>query len=176
MILLPLVGISRQAYRAAVQNGTEIDWHCESCAVEWSGVSGEPVAASSRLEDSDSLRTSHESLHPPAIEISWGSQLEQFEPVVGHDFTVDQEAAEITFQLVEQGTKRGKVRLADNLGYTYNFHHRRSYAAYWQCIVRPKGNRCRASVTERDGTFQPGKNNHNHPAEVGTAVAAKIVM
>ena len=53
VILLPLLGISRQAYRAAVQNGTEIDWHCESCAVEWSGVSGEPVAASSRLEDSD---------------------------------------------------------------------------------------------------------------------------
>ena len=37
----------------------------------------ETVAASSRLENSDSLSTSHESLHPP-IEISWGSQLEEF--------------------------------------------------------------------------------------------------
>ena len=99
------------------------------------------------------------------------------EPVPGHDhdFTVNQEAAGIKFQLVEQGTKRGKARLIDNLGYTYNLHHRRSYATYWQCAVRSKGNPCRASVTERDGTFQPGKNGHNHPAEAGTAVAAKIV-
>ena len=37
----------------------------------------EPVAARSRLENPDSLSTSHKSLHPP-IEISWGSQLEQF--------------------------------------------------------------------------------------------------
>ena len=83
------------------------------------------------------------------------------EPVPSHDFTVDQEATEVTFQLVEQGTRRGKARLVDNLGYTYNLHHRRSYATYSQCTVRPKGNPCRASVTERDGTFQPGKNNHN---------------
>ena len=42
------------------------------------------------------------------------------EPVPGHDhdFTVNQEAAGITFQLVEQGTKRGKARIIDNLGYT----------------------------------------------------------
>ena len=75
--LLPLIGISRQAYHAAVQTGAEIEWHCESCAVEWSCISGEPVAASSRLENSDSLSTSHEPLHPPTI-VSWESHLEQF--------------------------------------------------------------------------------------------------
>ena len=37
----------------------------------------ETVAASSRLENPDSLSTIHESLHTP-IEISWGSQLEEF--------------------------------------------------------------------------------------------------
>ena len=67
------------------------------------------------------------------------------EPVPGHDFTVDHEAAKITFQLVEQGTKWGKARLVDSLGYTYNLHHRRSYTAYLQCTVRPKGNPCRAA-------------------------------
>lgn len=199
--LLPKKKFSNFIYRAAVQNGTEIEWYCEFCAVELSGISGEPVAASSRLENPDSLSTSHESLHPP-IEISWGSQLERFvreqfedsdvemgdvsmptdldeqsigEPVPGHDLTINQEAAGVTFQLVEQGTKRGKARLIDNLGYTYNLHHRRSYATYWQCTVRPKGNPCKASVTERNGNFQPGKNGHNHPAEAGSAVAAKIV-
>ncbi|KAK2546869.1 hypothetical protein P5673_033400, partial [Acropora cervicornis] len=51
-------GISRQAYRAAVQTGTEIEWHGDSCAVELSSLPGEPVAASSRLENIDS-RESH---------------------------------------------------------------------------------------------------------------------
>ena len=74
LLLLPLIGISRQAYHAAVQTGAEIEWHCESCAVEWSCISGEPVAASSKL---DSLSTSHEPLNPPTIEVSWGSHLEQ---------------------------------------------------------------------------------------------------
>ena len=53
MYVLPLIGISRQAYRAAVQTGTEIEWHCDSCAVEWSSLLGEPAAASSRLENID---------------------------------------------------------------------------------------------------------------------------
>ena len=52
---------------------------------------------------------------------------------------------------------------------------KRSYATYWQCTVRPKGNPCKASVAERDGTFQAGKNSHNHSADVGAATARKIV-
>ena len=50
--------LSRQAYHAAVQTGREIEWHCDSCAVELSSLPGEPVAASSRLENIDS-RESH---------------------------------------------------------------------------------------------------------------------
>ena len=52
---------------------------------------------------------------------------------------------------------------------------KRSYVTYWQCTVRPKGNPCKASVAERDGTFQAGKNSHNHSVEVGAATARKIV-
>ena len=55
-----------------------MEWHCESCAVEWNCISGEPVAKNSRLENFDSLSTSREPLHPPTIEVSWGSHLEQF--------------------------------------------------------------------------------------------------
>ena len=76
---------------------------------------------------------------------------------------------------MEQGTKQGKARLVDNLSYIYKFHQQKSYVTYWQCTVRPKGNPCRASVTERDGTFQPGKNYHDHQTKVATAVAAKNI-
>ena len=81
----------------------------------------------------------------------------------------------VTFQIVESGTKRRKSSLIDSLGFSYNVHSRRPYATYWQCTVRPKGNPCKASVTERDGVFRPGQQSHNHIVEVGAATAAKIV-
>ena len=66
--------------------------------------------------------------------------------------------------------------LVDSLGFTYNVNSKRSYATYWQCTVRSKGNACKASITERDGKFQPaGKNPHNHATEVGAVTAKKIV-
>ena len=74
----------------------------------------------------------------------------------------DQEASTVTHQLMEQGTKRGKARLVNSLGFTCNPQFRRSYATYWKSTVRPKENPSRASVTERDGSFQPGKNSNSH--------------
>ena len=71
-------------------------------------------------------------------------------------------AERVTFQLVERGTKRGKTSLIDSQGFTYNVHSRRPYTTYWQCTMRPKGNPCQSSVTERDGIFQAGKSAHNH--------------
>ena len=88
---------------------------------------------------------------------------------------VHTEIQPVTFQLVKSGTKRRNASLKDNLGFCYNIHSKRPYATYWQCTVRPKGNPCKASVTERDGVFQPGKHCHNHTVEVGATTAAKIV-
>ena len=94
------------------------------------------------------------------------------DPVPGE---VIAEIQPVTFQIVESGTKRRKTSLIDSLGFSYNVHSRRPYATYWQCTVRPKGSRCKASVTERDGVFRPGQHKHNHTVEVGAATAAKIV-
>lgn len=46
---------------------------------------------------------------------------------------------------------------------------------YWQCMVRPRGNACKATVIQRDGTFQAGANAHNHSSEPGAVTAAKII-
>ena len=84
-------------------------------------------------------------------------------------------ATEITYCLIENGTKHRGVKLVDSEGYAYNVKRKRVSATDWQCTVRPKLQPCRATVIERsDGTFQPGKKGHNHPAEVGAATAAKI--
>lgn len=59
----------------------------------------------------------------------------------------------VSYQLFEEGTKRGKLKLIDSQGYTYNIKMRRPKATYWQCTVRPKGNPCKAAVTQRNATF-----------------------
>ena len=67
---------------------------------------------------------------------------------------------------MEGGTKRGKDMLVDSDGFTYNICKVTENATYWQCTVRPKGNSCKAKVTEeKDGTFQPGDDPHNHMAK-----------
>ena len=80
-----------------------------------------------------------------------------------------------TFQLVEEGSKHRKMKLVDSLGYSYNVRSKWSYATYWQCMVRPRGNACNAMVIQQDGTFQAGTKAHNHSSEPQAVTAAKIV-
>lgn len=64
--------------------------------------------------------------------------------------------------------------MVDSLGYTYNVKERGKVTTYWQCTVRPKGSQCRATVKQTGGEFVPGLSCHNHPADVGALLAAKI--
>ena len=91
------------------------------------------------------------------------------------DHTTEDAPHEVTYQLVEGGTKRAKTKLADSDGYTYNVQFRRANATYWQCTVRPKGNHCRAIVIQRGNEFQQGKGNHNHPPAAGAATATRVM-
>ena len=59
----------------------------------------------------------------------------------------------VTYKIVEQGSKRGKVKLIDSNGYTYNIKSRGVNIVYWQCSVRPKVNPCKALVIERGSSF-----------------------
>ena len=80
-----------------------------------------------------------------------------------------------TFQLVEEGSKHRETKLVDSLGYSYNVRSKWSHATYWQCMVRPRGNACKVTVIQQDGTFQAGTKAHNHSSEPGAVTAAKIM-
>ena len=45
---------------------------------------------------------------------------------------------QIEFEIVEDSTKRGRNKLVDSRGYTYNVKRRRGGHIDWQCTVRPK--------------------------------------
>lgn len=68
----------------------------------------------------------------------------------------------VTYQILEQGTLRARNKLIDSNGYTYNIRTHSKAATYWQCSVRPKVNRCKASVVQRGDSFCLGKSGHNH--------------
>ena len=92
-----------------------------------------------------------------------------------HHQTEENVRNEVTYQLIEAGTKRARTKLADSDGYTYNVQLRRANATYWQCTVRPTGRHCKAIVIQRGDGFQHGKYDHNHPPALGAATAARIM-
>ena len=60
----------------------------------------------------------------------------------------------VTYEIVDEGTKRGQRELIYNRG--YNFSIQLGHAVDWQCSVRPKVNPCKAKVkqgSKRKGTF-----------------------
>ena len=81
---------------------------------------------------------------------------------------------EVTYEVVEQSSKRGRPKLIDSHGYSYNMHRQRGAVIDWQCIVRPRANPCRATVRQRGNQYQRGNHQHNHQAKVGALAAAKI--
>ena len=82
---------------------------------------------------------------------------------------------ETTYQLVLEGTIRGKMKLVTNTGYLFNIRKIRPNGTIdWQCIVRRKDHRCKASVIQRDGAFFPGLHGNNHPGEFGVLASTQI--
>ena len=50
---------------------------------------------------------------------------------------VEAETEPLTFQFLEGGSKRGKRKLIDNRGYSYNVKRQCVNATDWQCMVQP---------------------------------------
>jgi hypothetical protein len=135
------------------------------------------VTSASLLEDETTKRADatyiinhvHDVNAPEQIDESSVDQLPSFISAPADTF-------ELTFQMVQDGTKRARAKLIDSHGYTYNVQRRRNHnnTTDWQCTIRPKENPCRASVIQRGDNFKVGKNEHNHSAQPGAAVVTKI--
>lgn len=92
-----------------------------------------------------------------------------------HPLLISHLPTAVTFKLIPDATSKGRPKLVDSRGYSYNIRRRRPNAVDWQCTIRRKVNPCRAALIERDdGSFQIGAHAHNHPADVGAAVSATI--
>lgn len=92
-------------------------------------------------------------------------------PIIEH---LTEQVETVTYEVLEQGTRRARTKLIDSNGYTYNVKSRTPKATYWQCTIRPKLNRCRATVVQRGDLFHRGNHAHNHCAKAGAGTAEKI--
>lgn len=188
-------GISRVDYWTALKSGITIDWSCDLCKDEQATPQ---VELESSVEDPPSQDfESEEQVNNISMELeaSLGDvplqdtrneehatcpmELETSleDPPLMQDFDSEAQATPpvlVSFQLFEEGTKRGRSKLIDSLGYTYNIKLRRPNVTYWQCTVRPKVNPCKATVTQKIETFVKTDTSHNHPPSTGSASTTKI--
>ena len=172
------IGISQEAYRAAVREGADIPWYCVSCL-------GDPVAESTRDGDSSADILGSEEFNPPvessednfdestvqstvaesvttepetsvsivqstvAESVTTEPETSVSDPPV--EPTIDESAIEgptpqpvvtenqpLTFKIVEGASERGKRKLIDSWGFSYNVKRQRLTATDWQCTVRPQ--------------------------------------
>ena len=56
------------------------------------------------------------------------------------DCTIDESQPVINFEIIEDSSKRGKSKLTDSRGYTYNVKRKHVNSTDWQCTIRPKVN------------------------------------
>ena len=59
----------------------------------------------------------------------------------------------VTYEIMENSSKRGRPKMIDSQGCSYTLHRRRGLVTDWQCSIRPKVNPCRATVRQRGDQF-----------------------
>ena len=81
----------------------------------------------------------------------------------------------VTYKVIEEGTQKGKKKLADSEGYTYMIKERRANGnKVWTCSVCNKSVWCKARVMEKPDGFSRGSIPHIHAPQLGAATAARI--
>lgn len=92
-------------------------------------TANEPVPDSVAADSSDS-----ESVRDPAV-LDESSIIDPPALVEEHDAPTA-----VTFKLIPDATSKGRPKLVDSRGYSYNIRRRRPNAVDWQCTIRRKVN------------------------------------
>lgn len=83
--------------------------------------------------------------------------------------------AEVTYEIIERGTERGKPKLVSSDGYAYVVNRTfPSGTVDWRCSVRRKGLSCSATVKQTGDSFRASSSGHCHPAKPGLNVAVQV--
>uniref|UniRef100_K1QE86 Uncharacterized protein n=1 Tax=Magallana gigas TaxID=29159 RepID=K1QE86_MAGGI len=91
------------------------------------------------------------------------------------DVITNADDVEPEYEIIENGSKKGKRKLVHKRGFQYTIKKQRGEDyTYWRCVKRGKDQPCPVAVTQRGDNFQEGVRNHIHPAEPGVHLAVKM--
>jgi len=79
-----------------------------------------------------------------------------------------------TYEVVDEGSQKGKQKLVDSDGYTYTVKRKGTNGTEWTCSVRNKNVHCRATVRQSGDTFVRGPQPHIHDSVLGADIATKL--
>ena len=82
--------------------------------------------------------------------------------------------SETEWEIIENGTEKGKPQLVNQNGYSYVISRVRNETRYWVCSVRNKNMKCRATVTEKSGVLNVSNIDHCHQPVVGALALTKM--
>ncbi|XP_061191678.1 E3 ubiquitin-protein ligase RNF12-B-like isoform X2 [Saccostrea echinata] len=82
--------------------------------------------------------------------------------------------APVTYHIEQETSQRGKKLLITSDGFSFTVRMQRGERTYWWCSVRPKVDRCRATITQKGDLFQPGAADHNHAPKPSLRTAAIV--
>ena len=79
------------------------------------------------------------------------------------------------YEIIMDGSQKGKEKLADSDGFTYIVKTRRANGhKVWRCSVRNNSVWCKATVLQKGDSFTCGSQPHVHSPQIGAAKATKI--
>lgn len=139
-------GISQEAYRAAVRDDIEIDWHCAACAALESSEREDDLMVPDSPPTSPPLpaSVSPTAPAPPSSPLQASPAPTAASPISDISLEdpdpaqVEVQPYQLTFSVVDDATLKRKRKLVDNDGYTYNVKRQCVNTTHWQCTVRPK--------------------------------------
>lgn len=93
-----------------------------------------------------------------------------------HTHQETQDDGPITYHFMEEGSKRGRTKLFDSLGFSYVFKKKYTdESVLWRCPMRNRDVRyCPATVKQDGDTFLRGQKQHVHDATRGAESLARI--
>ena len=111
------------------------------------------IAPEESHPDVESTRIENPKESQPDVENQYSTYHEESSP---HDPTPAETLSSfaVTYEIVENTSKRGRPKLKDSQGYSYTLQGRRGLVTDWQCSISPKVNPCRATVGQRGDQFQ----------------------
>ena len=93
-------------------------------------------------------------------------------PHVNSDSESDSECDD--WEVIENGTEKGKPKLVNKNGYSYVISRVRNVTRYWVCSVRNKNVKCKATVTEKSGVLTASNVDHCHQLIAGATKITKM--